>query len=233
MKYFIIPGNPSAKYYYQKWVNELQEEYIFDEFKTVMYPLFSNELSPEEYFESMISFYEKEIKSYAQNSEINIIGHSIGGYMALKALERCPELIKKCIMVFPFMGNPAPVGKGMLRLTSILENSKCGFDFFMNRVESLKFFIPPIKFVERDEFKAGIRLGHFERLYFAKKNALPVIDPKLKSKVVMYYNSNDNWCTPLTVNAMVTEKIKTEHVKAKHDFIVSASHRKTLTSIIV
>lgn len=103
--YLIIPGNPTVASYYQSWKKEIEN---WNKDADVMYAnsyvLFDRKLDYVAYSLAMLGHYEKLLLELKSDDKVIILGHSIGGYFALKLLEKHPEKIEKVIVMFPYIG---------------------------------------------------------------------------------------------------------------------------------
>lgn len=113
--YIIIPGNPGIGDYYRSLATELRRVSQFDiAVKILTYQGFSNQIPCKLFtIQEECEYLLGEIQTIILENpdyEFVLVGHSIGGWILLKAMERIHSRnhsewtrIRKCLFVFPFL----------------------------------------------------------------------------------------------------------------------------------
>jgi hypothetical protein len=226
-KFLIIPGNPPIVHFYKEWVGELQVIYPESQFEILSLPIFSNDISGKNYLKMVVDHFEKII--LAMDAQVTLIGHSIGGKFAYDLTERMPDIVDRCLLVFPFFGKPTLKGRFLLNLTSFVDKRDFISSFLSNKVNTLSRVIPETKYIISNELKSGIRLGRFEKEVMKEK--MQTINPKTRDKYQFYYNEEDDWCTLETLRSF-EGLVSCFKVFAKHDFVTCPKDRKVLNEVI-
>jgi pimeloyl-ACP methyl ester carboxylesterase len=136
MNIFLIPGNPPASYFYQKWLAELEQAGAFKSSHFHIYPTFKQEKNQQAYWQGVLNFYQEKLSNL---DEVILIGHSVGGKVALDLMQKNPLNVKKCFLLFPFLRSPGPRGKLVLEGVSRL-HQLVGTGVFLKKQESVKYF---------------------------------------------------------------------------------------------
>ena len=225
----IIPGNPCAPKYYNLWKKELEKNRNIECIVAKSEVLFDKYLNPEEYFLELESYYEKFMEKYNSKNPITVVGHSIGGYFALKLLEKYPKKIQKVILIFPYLGEESE--KARKKLQRVYFFNKILVSKFVIKYNSFfQYFIRDMKLVSKRELIIAERLAINEYLFF-KKNRFN-FDLVGNNKVFLLYNENDEWCT----NEMVEKLgllVDSKRVEVSHKFVLDESQRKIMAKNIL
>lgn len=221
MSIIIIPGNPAVLRYYKAWQAEIDElnpdirtnliesEFIFDE-----------KLSPEEYYKKIYSYYEDEFyKIYNLNHQPQIIiGHSVGGYFALRLLENHPDKIENVILLFPYLGNTSTV---WTRIWSIYLKVNKNFSV-INFVAKHKYYfdrlVYSLKYFTVERFKAYVRYGYKQMKYLLENPFDYSLLEKYKDKIISIHTKNDMWCPKKDV-LILKGVLNSTEIKTKHAFV--------------
>jgi len=97
MKFFLIPGNPPATYFYEQWGNEIKALQGDANVCVSHYPDLKHGTNSLDSMAEVMEFHFKQLEKFCDQVQVPvvIIGHSLGGYFALKLLEEAPEQIQK------------------------------------------------------------------------------------------------------------------------------------------
>lgn len=219
----IIPGNPPASYFYETWRKELE---LITQNKVLIdyYPSFSDVSCSQEYLEKIEDFYAEQIKNH---TKINLIGHSIGGHIALKLLEKYPEKIEHCVLLFPFLHSPGI--KGKLMLATLHQINKRAF-LKTRRFKLLKllsYLDQDIQKLTMQEIDSSLNFAFHEHKTIGRKKNIN-INPSLFKKITLYYTTKDTWCSKKNVVSHLHPEINTQHTTVSHNFVTSPEQRHTL-----
>ncbi|MDF1683650.1 MAG: alpha/beta fold hydrolase [Legionellaceae bacterium] len=221
-KIIIIPGNPPASYFYEAWKQELKHithhDVLID-----YYPSFNHITCSQKYLEKIEDFYADQIQNH---EKIILIGHSIGGHIALKLLEKYPEKIDRCVLLFPFLHSPGI--KGKLMLSALHQINKRAF-LKARRFKMLKL----LSYLDQDINKLNIHeidsslsfAFHEHKTMVHKKNIN--INPDLCKKITLYYTNKDTWCSKKVVRKLHPEMHKT-FTEINHNFVTSPEQRQKM-----
>jgi pimeloyl-ACP methyl ester carboxylesterase len=227
---FIIPGNPAASHYYDLWIKEFKEKTDYECFYDT-FPVLKETNTPEAYLEQMIDFYESRFLSFYNGKEALLIGHSIGGFIASKLLERHPEKFSKVYLIFPFFGDTDFHGKAVLKTAYYVEKSKSLTNFIIKIKNSVKAILPEVSHVTSKELLTSVHFAKYEYLFFNKPSNRKINLP-YKEKTTLIYNSKDHWCTKKTREEIKTQ-IPSFFVDAHHKYIVFKEQREAILEKII
>lgn len=234
MNLFIIPGNPPAVHFYELWGQEIGESEPALELRVATYPELKVNSSSDAALEEVISAHEKQLQAFHEKvkSPIHVIGHSLGGYVALKLLQKDKnEIIKSAQLVHPFLKRPGQTGRLILRLAALLYEQKLLQRQIIQNRKYLEFFSQALPFVSNEEIEKAFHLGYHESKTIALDQRPVIIEAPWRDKVTVLYNSQDTWC-PMSVVEELKKQVKVTACVAPHDFVISKTHRTTLRRIL-
>lgn len=218
----IIPGNPPASYFYEAWKQELelltQNDVLID-----YYPSFDNITCSHEYLIKIENFYAEQIKNH---TKINLIGHSVGGHVALKLLEKYPEKIEHCMLLFPFLHSPGVQGKLMLRALHHINTRTYLKTRRFKLLKLLSYLDNDINHLSPQEIDSSLHFAAHEYKTLGRKKKID-IHPNLNKKITLYYTHHDTWCSKNVVRNLNPE-IKTHYTILNHNFVISPEQRHKL-----
>jgi len=218
----IIPGNPPASYYYEAWKQEL-ERITHHDVLIDYYPSFDDVSCSQEYLEKIEHFYAEQIQNH---DKISLIGHSIGGHIALKLLEKYPEKIEHCVLLFPFLHSPGI--KGKLMLGALHQINKRAFlkATRFKMIKLLSYFDQDIKKIKIHEIDSSLNFAFHEHKTIGRKKNID-INPNLNKKITLYYTAKDTWCSKKVVNNLHPD-IHTQFTNISHNFVTCPKQRQEM-----
>ncbi|MCH9755833.1 MAG: alpha/beta hydrolase [Gammaproteobacteria bacterium] len=223
-KIMIIPGNPPASYFYEAWKKEL-EHITNNEVIIEYYPSFEKITCSLEYLKEVERFYSKKITAH---EKIILIGHSVGGYIALKILEKYHRSIEHCVLLFPFLHSPRFRGKLVLGALNQLNKRKYLKTRLTGLSRSLRWLDEDIQRLTQNEITSGLNFASHEHKTIGRKKNID-INPTLHPKMTLYYTDKDTWCSKKVVKSLHPE-LNTEWVDVKHHFVTSKAERTIINN---
>ncbi len=222
-KIVIIPGNPPASHFYERWKKEIElitnQNVIID-----YYPSFAETTCSATYLKKIENFYAQSIR---RHKRITLIGHSIGGYIALKLLEQYHENIEQCALLFPFLHSPGKKAKCILVALHHLSNKLWLKKPF---ITSLGWFYPNIRKLIPNEITSGLALAYHEHKTIGQEKSIH-ISPHLHPKITLYYTHHDTWCSKKVLKSLHPQ-LRTELINVTHDFVTTKVQRTIVNSCI-
>lgn len=225
-KVIVIPGNPPARYFYEAWKEEL-EDMTGHEVSIDYYPSFEATSCSLSYLQQVEDFYLEQVK---RHEYVVLIGHSIGGYLALKILEKHPEKIKHCVLLFPFLHSPGFKAKLTLGLLNQIYKRNFLKVRLAGMLNLLGYVYKDSKRLTLDELKSGLDFAFHEHKTIRRQKSLD-INPNLHQKITVYYTSKDTWC-PKKVAENFHPELRTEQVSLSHNFVVFPEQRKVMNDCL-
>lgn len=231
--YFLMPGNPAISNYYNNWANEIKK---VDPKIKVIYAsaniLFNKNLDFVDYEQAMFSHYEKLFSKLIYSRQITIIAHSVGGYFALRLLEKYPKKIKKVILVYPYIGESTINPLNFVYLPYLI-------DRFLPLSETICFckniierYDKSLTYLSKNELKICLRLGLKQCTYFNNYKFNTKRISKSKNKIYFIYNVNDRWCPKATIK--ILKPISNfKKVNLPHDFVLTENGRKSMAKAVL
>lgn len=182
----------------------------------------------------MINYHHEQLEKFHREvlKPVTIIGHSLGGFVALNLLGKSPALVKEVILLHPFLRQPELKGRFILKTVAALSK----IDFVPKTVVKnrnvLEWFSKELPFVTNEEMHLS-----FDIAYFESKSIMKDISPlKLshldKSKIKMFYCDKDIWC-PMNVVKELKTQIHSTKCLEPHGFITEKKYRETLWETIM
>ncbi|MDF1678627.1 MAG: hypothetical protein P1U32_08050 [Legionellaceae bacterium] len=212
----IIPGNPPASHFYEGWKQEIErithQNVIVD-----YYPSFSDITCSATYLQKIEDFYASTIRHH---ENITLIGHSFGGYIALKLLAQYSANIEQCALLFPFLHSPGIRAKCTLAALHHI-NSKPWLKKPL--IKSLNLLHPNMAKLTPNEIGSGLTLACHEHNTIGREKNIH-INPQLHPKITLYYTHNDTWCSKKMLRRLPPQ-LRTERIDVTHDFVTHQTQR--------
>lgn len=229
--YILIPGNPSASFYYLKWIEELQLIYPDARFSYMPPPPLKRNITSDESFEYILASFEFELAKFAEDDvSLCILGHSIGGFFAKKLLERQLVAIDQVILLFPFLGDLHFSTKIVLNCVNWLYYCEILSKQFIKHKNLFKFLSPEIKNITAAELESSLNLAKHEHDFFKCK--IEDISITLVDKIKVIVTKNDRWCCESTIKRLKTV-LRPIEIESKHDYILLAVERNKVAQHIL
>lgn len=149
----------------------------------ISHPTFDLKQTSINYFEEILQYHKNEIISFQKNNpqQITIIAHSIGGFFALKLLEAFSPLVKDCLLLQPFLKNPAPLGFAILKLIHTVHKTKVSEKILFSLRPLLEKMISNLHRATTEEIKSALNLAYYE--YILALNQMTIeIKQELRKK---------------------------------------------------
>jgi predicted alpha/beta hydrolase family esterase len=235
MNYFIIPGNPPAVHFYQLWGSEIIVRVPTAKVKVSSYPKLEKNSNSESAMNEVLTAHLEQLMDFYNEtkSPITIIGHSLGGNMALKILHQdMNEVVKKAILIHPFLKRPSKVGQIILKTAaSFYDRDALQAGLIKNR-RFLEYLSNDLPHVTNEEMEKAFHLAKHELIQIASDTNPLHIHPEKRDKVSVFYKHNDPWC-PAGVIAELCEQVKLFECTEPHNFVTSKLHRHGLLDKIL
>jgi len=233
MNNFIFPGNPPAKYFYQLWCDEIQEVHPHFKYQIADYPRFSDEKNSQKYFLKLEDSLVDQIQAYLKTVDgpVNLIGHSLGGYLSLQTLKRVSQSVDRVFLLHPFIGRPQTLGFNLLKSVRLLSFFK-SLDRFLAVIHPyVARAMAAAQFITPEEVLCFRMLAYHEFEVVAQRVGIVQIESDLHNKIQFYSCNDDTWCPAETIDAL-KKQISHFPGNAAHDFIVHKEQRKMMTDFI-
>lgn len=226
MNLFIILGNPPAVHFYQEWGKEME----VDSFYVSSYPLLPLTKNSEQFMRDVSLSHLAQFDEYykVSNTKVTIIAHSLGSYFALKLLSERTEQIEKVILLFPFLRMPNAKGRLILKIVSSLHSRKALQQAIIKHRKLLEIFSDELTYLTNDEIQKTFYIAKHERAVIALDSSFLELDEKYRSKIEVYYNHKDTWCSYKVISDLKSQKINCKEVQEPHGFITDKVLRKNL-----
>ena len=229
MNYLLIPGNPPAVHFYELWKSEIEStnKDILIQVSPYGDILNGNDSFVQEL--EILSHHQKQLEKFQKNigKPVTLLGHSLGGFVALKLFEKCPDLIKEVILLHPFLRQPEVKGRLILKTVAALSKIDLIPKTLINNRHVLERFSTELPFVSNDEMKLSFKIAHYESESILKDQSPIHFDHLDKSKIKVYYHSQDIWC-PSNVMAQLKDQIHSIECLEPHGFITEKKYRESL-----
>jgi|GEM_PF-1149984 len=234
--FFILPGNPPALHFYELWGQELREHNTDLKIRVARYPLATGKAEKSEksdsnlYFENLTDSLIEQINEFrvAHGGNISLVGHSLGGYLALKVLNRIPDQIHACHLFHPFLRRPTPRGRVLLKVAHELHKLP-SLDKWLLRIQpTLGIFMKEALSITHEEIKIFTELAFHEHLTISQDLSAPQLGEEAKSKIFAYSTKGDTWCPPQSIDSLGQG---VHHVvgPAAHNFVVNRAGRDLIS----
>ena len=235
MNYFIIPGNPPALHFYEEWAKEIITKEPTAKVRVSHYPRLAKNSNSESAMNEVLAAHREQLIAFYNetNSPISIIGHSLGGNIGLKILhEDMNEVIKKVILLHPFLRSPEKNGQIILKAAAFFY----GKDFLQSAIiknrKYLEYLSESLPHVTNEEIEKSFHLAKHESITIATDRSPIHIHQEKRDKVSVFYSLKDTWC-PLGVINELREQVKLFECTEPHDFVTSKIHRQSLYNKII
>lgn len=231
MNLFIIPGNPPARYFYERWTDEIRCEVGQCSVYISPYPTLHKCDDSFKYMSDTAAAHAQEFLAFHRSVQGNVIlvGHSLGAWMALQLLKEHDPIIEKCFLLYPFLRRPTLRGRFILKLTRHLY--RIG-KLVLRYRGILERFFKDLKHVTDEELRASLAIIRHEHKVIGLHEGPVQIPEALREKLHMLYCEGDTWCPSHTINEL-KQWILSEKTDATHGFITSAAERAIVLSRIL
>lgn len=229
MDFFLIPGNPPAVYFYNLWKEEIRSKHPSANIFISAYPTIANTIDSTKFMHKVMLAHLENFNNFQKKSdnEITILGHSLGSYFALKILEQDPGLVKKTILLHPFIRKPTSKGKLILNTVKLINQKSYLKKTILNNRHKLNLFSKEIAHVLDEELHQAIHMGFHESKTIGLDSTPLHFPESLKPKIMAFCHPKDTWCSQLVITSL-KDQIKTTICYEPHGFITQKSHRDTL-----
>jgi len=236
MHFFIIPGNPPARHFYEIWRDELKAAFKLESFQTTVdyFPAFDMGLDSYDYWDKMVEFYEDRFLDLMRKSDkkVVLVGHSVGGMIALEILKKHPEHIDKCVLIFPFLGKPGGRGQLVLEVVNFFMKSKRFIPFFLSKKKYIDRYHPILKKISDEEVDACFKFAYHERRSVAKIKRQPAVPKEIADKILALSCPNDTWSHPTQI-AHISHTLNIDELDVTHDFVTFPKQREQMNTYLV
>jgi hypothetical protein len=235
MNYFIIPGNPPAVHFYELWGKEMIARAPAAKVRVSHYPKLIKNLDSEKamdqvftaHLEQLINFYDET------KSPITIIGHSLGGNFGLRILnEDMNDIVKKAILIHPFLKQPNKLGQVILKAATLFHQSDVLQTGLIKNRKFLHFLSDDLPHVTNEEIEKAFHLAKHESITIGTDRSPIHIHHEKKDKVSVYHKRGDIWC-PAGAVAELREHVKIFECSEPHNFVTAERHRHSLFTKIL
>jgi pimeloyl-ACP methyl ester carboxylesterase len=232
-KCLLIPGNPAVASYYLSWINEIENQNKNIEIAySTSYVVFDRKLSGSEYAKAIIEHHEKSLLALPSSEKITIIGHCIGGYIALKLLEKYPERIEKIIILFPYIGYSEIPSLRFIRPFNFVDRHFPLVEILARYKNVFQKWKKEVVNIPKNELIEYLRFGLRQCTYFTTYKFDPTPLSLQKDKIHFLYIQNDEWC-PSTTIELLKPISHPQQVAIPHDFIVDKDQRQKMTDVLL
>ena len=230
MRYLLIPGNPPAAHFYKLWGQEISSIQPGAEVRVSPYPNLPHSInSPTEISNQILASHTANLLDFykEQDAPITLIGHSLGGYYALKILEESSHMVEDAILLHPFLRAPHWRGKALLKSVRTMHSSALLKSLILKSRKYLEVFSSELPNVTDEELFSTFLICRMEDDTISKDNQPVVIKPNLKDKLKVFYAKNDTWCSPAVISDLKSQ-VYTSQCSEPHGFITDKTHRESL-----
>lgn len=231
--HLLIPGNPAITNCYTKWVEEIKKS---NDSVNILYdasPAFFNKnLNFEEYNKAMFGHYEKILLKLTLNDPIKLIAHSVGGYFALKLLEKYPEKIQDVLLIYPYIGNSTIRSLRFVGLFYTIDRLLPFTETLVKFKNLLETYYKDLKYVSKEELNTCLRFGLKQCTYFNIHIFDTTKISAYKEKIKFIYNTDDRWCPESTIE-LLKPISKFDIINLPHDFILKEDNRTKMTQALI
>ncbi len=229
LNYFLIPGNPPAAHFYQKWGEEIIGLKPEARFIVSHYPDLKRVQDAAVAMKEVADHHLKELLAFKQQvaGPIIILGHSLGGHFALRLVELAPDSVERAVLLHPFLRGPSFRAKLLLKaLGSIYEQEKVHRGLVRSR-KALELMNSDLPHVTDQEILRSLHLARHESLTIAQDDSPIQIPPNLREKIVVFHTQKDDWCT-IEVVAQLRAQVRVHECVEPHGFVTQQKHRRRL-----
>ncbi|MEO5667663.1 MAG: hypothetical protein ABIR96_06375 [Bdellovibrionota bacterium] len=233
MNLFILPGNPPALHFYELWAQEIRAQHPESKIEIAHYPLWQSEGDSHAYFRDLVAVVTKQFLEFRKREGIqaSLVGHSLGGYLALKILEKVPSEVEKCYLLHPFLRQPLKRGRALLKLAYELR-CHTPMEKWLVRLQPLvSLALEEASKITAEEIHVFTQLAYHEHLTISQDQSSPAVAPELLKKVFVYSTEGDIWCPPATV-ASLGKDVRHTVGSASHNFVVTRKNRDRVSAYL-
>ncbi len=233
MRLFILPGNPPAQHFYRIWVDELRERVPSLQAQIAFYPLQVEATSDSlAYFERLVEALRAQLHAFTEREPADLVGHSLGGNLALQLLERDFARVERAHLLHPFLRRPRPKARALLQLAYQVSRRAPVAEWLVRAQPWIGRFLPDAHALTADEIRVFIQLAGHEHRTIAQNRSPLLLDSALKPKLRAYTTPGDIWCPPNVVEALARGS---EHMTGPvpHDFVVHRRGRDRMTAFLL
>jgi pimeloyl-ACP methyl ester carboxylesterase len=229
----MIPGNPPAVHFYELWKHEISKQLPSAQIMVSAYTRPAPNLKSAVAIDQVVQEHAKALVAFHRkvHGPLILLGHSLGGYVALKLLEQCSDLIEHAILIHPFLRSPQARGQRILRAARLLRNVQMVPKLMFRYRGFIENHIEDLRGVTNDELLTCLELAAHEHQTIAQDQSELIVADKLRPKIKVLYTKNDIWCTPHVV-ASLGDQVFTQECVQPHGFITSKRHRDDLFEVI-
>ena len=226
MNYFILPGNPPATHFYKIWGAEIRERSPRTHTAVATYPLLHGCTDSHEYFRQLTGEVANQFLAFRERAQgpSALVGHSLGGYLALKILHAMPDKIDACYLLHPFLRQPEARGRLLLKLAHDLKRLSSLEKWLVRAKPVVSLFLPEARHLSSEEIHVFTQLAYHEHLSIAQDLAAPLLSQELQKKLHVYSTNGDTWCPPASI-AHLGPELRHFNGPASHNFIVKKAER--------
>jgi pimeloyl-ACP methyl ester carboxylesterase len=226
VNYFFLPGNPPATHFYEVWGSEVRERSPQSRTAVAKYPLVEGYGDSQKYFEHLAQNVATQFLEFRERGPgpAALVGHSLGGYLALKILQAMPEEIDACYLFHPFLRQPEARGRVLLKLAHDLRRLSSLEKWLMRAKPLVSLFLPEARHLSSEEIHVFTQLAYHEHLSIAQDLTAPLIPHDLQKKLHVYSTNGDTWCPPESISLLGTE-LRHVNGPASHNFVVKQAER--------
>lgn len=234
MNYFLIPGNPPAVHFYELWGQEIRTLAPKARIKVSPYLLPSEKTESDEAMRELLRGHRQQLESFYQETGApsTVMGHSLGGYFALKLLESCPDRIERVVLIHPFLRRPSVEGRSLLRLATLLSSNQKLLKATLRAKGALRRAFPELEFVTNEELLKAARIARHEEATIALDRSPISIPEPLREKIIFLHTKKDWWCQPQVI-AELSQQVRVELCEETHNFVTDKGQRLSLLKKIL
>lgn len=235
MNYFIVPGNPPALYFYQLWKQEILALAPQSAVYVSHYARLPWTRNSQQYLQQVAQIH---IQQYLQfraqvTGPIVLVGHSLGGWMALQILQELEDKVDRCILLQPFLTRPTWKGRAILSFVHSLHGERGIVEIIISQTRRLiEMFVQDLKHVTKDEVGSALSLAFHEKVVFGRAPIAPKAKLQNPKKLHFISSATDIWCPPQIVREL-SQWMKHEAQIASHGFVVSSHERAEMLKMIL
>lgn len=233
MNYLLVPGNPPAAHFYELWASEIKDQQPEASVKVSRYPSVTFQPDSQQAMDEILSVHLRQLTEAYQEQQkpVTVVGHSLGGYFALRLLEKAPEKIHQAILVHPFLRAPTLKGHAILKTVHALHGQTALQKIFIRSRKNIEKWVPDLAHLTKEEILSSFQLGRHEKATIGQDHSPLVFPPELRSKIKIFHTQKDTWC-PFDLMKGVASQVTVQECTEPHDFITKAHHRQSLFSRI-
>ncbi len=233
MNFFIIPGNPPAVHFYELWKTEISRAMPGTLVEVSAYTSPSPGQKSKDAMNHVVNSHSNKLLELYEKSRspIVVLGHSLGGYVALELLKRHAEIIEQVFLIHPFLRAPDTRGMSILKLATLIRNFQIIPSLIFRYRSFLENKISDLKGVTDQELLMSLEIAFHESQTIAQDQSEIEIKKNLAPKIKVFFTQNDTWCTAKVIESL-RQQVFTQECLQPHGFITSKRHRQDLIETI-